>query len=275
MKFLKIKLLILNNIKIDLSYMFYDCSSLKEFSIIYPKENKQKEKLEKEKEERQTESLISDELNNQLYQIYNYSTSNEIDIIINNEYKSFNYIKQIHHIIYNNNNIDISDFETNKINKYYIPSLNFLVPSSSFNLSEIRNYFIDEDNSNNQHSFTSNISGITKNTNTNENNNTYKYFYYILLHKINSPKINKIIAINLKGMFYECSSLISISGLSQLNISNVNNMSFIFSKCSSLKQINDIFYLENKNVEDINNMFSNCSSLLSLPDISQWNTIRY
>jgi hypothetical protein len=51
MKFLKIKLFILNNVKIDLSYMFYDCSLLKEFSIIYPKENKtEKEKIFDKKE---------------------------------------------------------------------------------------------------------------------------------------------------------------------------------------------------------------------------------
>ena len=70
MKFIKIKLLILNNIKIDLRYMFYDCSSLKEFSVIYPKENKQEEKLEEDKEENQTETLKADDSNSQLNQIY-------------------------------------------------------------------------------------------------------------------------------------------------------------------------------------------------------------
>jgi hypothetical protein len=259
MKSLKIKLLILNNIKIDLSYMFYECSSLKEFSIIYPKENKQEEKLEEDKEENQTESLKSDDSNSQLNQIYNYTISNEAEKGKKpyNEYKSFNYIKQKYHNIYICKKNDISDFEKIKINRYYISSLNFLRSSFLLNSPEIQNNNMYIDNLNSQYSFESNTSEIIKKyNNTNENNNTYKYFYYHLLHNINSPKINKIIATNLKGMFYECSSLISISGLSQLKTNHLNYMSKMFTKCSSLKEINDIFQLENNNVKDINTLFT-------------------
>ena len=49
---------------------------------------------------------------------------------------------------------------------------------------------------------------------------------------------------NLKGMFCECSSLISLPNISKWNINNVTNM---------------------------NDLFSFCSSLISLPDISKWN----
>jgi hypothetical protein len=196
MKSLKIKLLILNNIKIDLSCMFYECSSLKEFSIIYPKKNKQEEKLEEDKEENdQTESLKSDDSNSQLNQIYNYTISNEAEKGKKpyNEYKSFNYIKQKYHNIYISNKNDISDFEKNKINRYYISSLNFLVSSFSFNSSEIQNDNMNINNLNSQYSFESNISEIIKkNINTNENNNTYKYFNYHLSHNINSRRIIKL-----------------------------------------------------------------------------------
>jgi hypothetical protein len=181
MKFIKIKLLILNNIKIDLSGMFYDCSSLKGFSIIYPKKNKQEEKLEEDKEENQTESLKSDDSNSQLYQIYDYTISNEAEKGKKPyyEYKSFNYIKQKYHNIYISNKNDISDFEKNKINRYYISSLNFLVSSFSFNSPEIQNNNIDKDNLNSQYSLESNISEIIKNNiNTNESNNSYKYYYF-------------------------------------------------------------------------------------------------
>ena len=164
MKFLKIKLLILNNIKIDLSYMFYDCSSLKEFSIIYPKEIKIEEKLVEDKEENQTESLKSDDSNSQLNQIYNYTISNEAEKGKKqyNEYKSFNYIKQKYHNIYIGNKNDISDFEKIKINRYYISSLNFLRSSFSFNSPEIQNNNMNIDNLNSQYSFESNISEIIK-----------------------------------------------------------------------------------------------------------------
>jgi len=157
-KSLKIKLLILNNIKIDLSCMFSDCSSLKEFSIIYPNENKKKEKLKEDIKENQPGSLKSNDLNSQLYQIYSHSESNEINRNSNNEYKLFNYIKQINHLIYNSNNYNISDIELNKINKYYISSINFIEPLSLFNSSEIQNYCYNEVNSKIQYSFTPNNS---------------------------------------------------------------------------------------------------------------------
>ena len=44
MKILKIKLLILNNKKINLSYMFYKCDSLKKFNLLSKEETKSEEK---------------------------------------------------------------------------------------------------------------------------------------------------------------------------------------------------------------------------------------
>ena len=51
--------------------------------------------------------------------------------------------------------------------------------------------------------------------------------------------------VDLCGMFYNCSSLLSIKGIN---------------------------YFEKENISGIGSMFYNCSSLISLPDISNWNT---
>ena len=93
--------------------------------------------------------------------------------------------------------------------------------------------------------------------------------------------INGIIKINLVGiknitnmgdMFYNCSSLISLSDISKLNTNNVKNMKYLFGGCSSLLSLPDISKWNTNNVIDMSDMFCDCSSLLSLPDISNWNT---
>ena len=90
---------------------------------------------------------------------------------------------------------------------------------------------------------------------------------YLKLKIIQKNTIN-----NMSNMFSDCSSLLSLSGLSKWNINKVNNMSRMFYNCYSLNSLQDISNLRTNNVEDISYMFYNCSSLLSLPDISKWNT---
>ena len=77
---------------------------------------------------------------------------------------------------------------------------------------------------------------------------------------------------SLKNMFYNCSSLISIQGISNLNTNNVTDMSSLFYNCSSLISLPDISNWNTSNVTDMSGLFYNCSSLKSLPDISNWNT---
>ena len=45
---------------------------------------------------------------------------------------------------------------------------------------------------------------------------------------------------NMKGMFSECNSLISLPDISKWNTSNVNNMNEMFSECNSLISLPDI-----------------------------------
>ena len=61
-KILKVKLLILNNKKINLSYMFYECKSLKEFHLISDEEEISK-KENKDKNIKYKDNF--DDLNNQ------------------------------------------------------------------------------------------------------------------------------------------------------------------------------------------------------------------
>ena len=55
-------------------------------------------------------------------------------------------------------------------------------------------------------------------------------------------------------------------------INNITNMSYMFSYCSSLLSLSDISNWNTNNVIYMNNMFDRFSSLISLPDISKWNT---
>ena len=77
---------------------------------------------------------------------------------------------------------------------------------------------------------------------------------------------------NMKDIFAQCSSLISISDdFSSLDTKKITNMSFLFSNCASLTSLPDISKWDTSNVTDMNFMFSGCSSLQKLPDISNWN----
>ena len=67
----------------------------------------------------------------------------------------------------------------------------------------------------------------------------------------------------MRYIFYGCSSLLSITGLSNINTSNVIFMNDMFEGCSLLEKINDISKWDINKVKDISNMFSGCSSLKS------------
>ena len=73
-------------------------------------------------------------------------------------------------------------------------------------------------------------------------------------------------------MFNDCSSLISLSGISIWNNRNITNLKNVFNNCFLLETLPDLSILNTNNVEDISFAFSNCYSLKALPDISKWNT---
>ena len=77
---------------------------------------------------------------------------------------------------------------------------------------------------------------------------------------------------NMSDMFNGCSSLSFLPDISKWNTQNVTNMSFMFYGCSSLLSLSDISKWNTQNVIYMEGMFYECSSLSSLPDISKWNT---
>ena len=76
---------------------------------------------------------------------------------------------------------------------------------------------------------------------------------------------------NMDSMFYGCKTLLSLSGMSNLNIINITSISNMFRECIALKSLPDISKWNTSNIINIEYIFSGCSSLLSLPDISKWN----
>ena len=88
-------------------------------------------------------------------------------------------------------------------------------------------------------------------------------------------EIKKYKNLNLKYMFFNCLSLVSLpSEISEWNIDDTIDISGIFKNCISLKSLPDLSQWNTSNILDMNSIFHNCISLLSLPDLSKWNTDR-
>ena len=79
---------------------------------------------------------------------------------------------------------------------------------------------------------------------------------------------------NISYMFSGCKQLFSITGLSNLNTSNIKSLNNFFFGCSSLSFIPDISNWDTSNVIDMGDLFSGCSLITSLPEISKWNTCK-
>ena len=70
--------------------------------------------------------------------------------------------------------------------------------------------------------------------------------------------------------FYGCSNLTAITGIENLNTSNVTDMRFMFGYCSKLTSL-DVSGFNTENVTDMTLMFFGCSGLTNL-DVSHFNT---
>ena len=78
--------------------------------------------------------------------------------------------------------------------------------------------------------------------------------------------------IDIKCIFNNCVSLLSLPDISKWNTNNINDMSGILGNCKSLSSLPYISKWNTNNVYDMSGMFFNCESLLSIPVISKWNT---
>ena len=195
-KLLKIKLLILNNKKRYFSHMFHECKSLKEFHIISVEE--EISNLEDKNEKIKNKDSFAD-LNNQ--------SNNEI---LNS----------------NNNNLTNTSNDAIKIyNKY-----NGLYGNSEKEHTNLSDEFL----------LFSNNTIKSQNNNHIQNNSFYENSFSFKSWKIKRMNINEsetkkyiikkdnIIVTDMRYIFYGCSSLLSITGLSKINTSNVIYMDHIF-----------------------------------------------
>jgi len=272
-KMLKIKFLILNDKELDLSQMFNECKSLQKFSLISPKDIK----LENDNHHGQENNQIniqsihdSEEINklssNQLCNFNNTNIKSLTISSIQNTIFTSKCINKFNIINFSNKN-KIFDKEKEKINQIITESKNFLFQSSPLNSIGFQNN-INEDNSINANSFLSTEMKMINREDDVEDKTSNEFSDPYTLSSFKSSKRNNINVNNLSYMFYGCSSLISISGISIWNTNSVINMSHMFEKCYSLKSIIGLSQWNTNNIIDISNMFSNCKSLLLLPNIS-------
>ena len=102
-----------------------------------------------------------------------------------------------------------------------------------------------------------------------------RYMFYNCESLLSLPDLSKLITnevTNMSYIFFNCKSLTSFPDISKWNTNKVTDMSYIFSNCESLLSLPDLSNWNTNKIINMNNMFSNCKSLLSIPDISKWNT---
>ena len=245
MKLLKIKLL--NTKKIDLSFMFFNCDSLREFKLITDEENKPEEEKKLNKEEdskKQSKKTNTDNFYNSSNQIN--KAINKVEINTNNKTSIFEQVIQKFYYIYKNNKNRISDNEKKIFDFIINCNDNILLPSYSSINSKNNNDKSEESSSFNENSFSLKFWKIKR---LNIKNNSEE----------KSSEKGCIIATDLS--YKGCSSLITLPDISNWNTHNLKNMNGAFYKCSSLVSIPDISKWNTDKLENIQCLFSNCKSL--------------
>jgi len=80
--------------------------------------------------------------------------------------------------------------------------------------------------------------------------NMFENINKLRIFSFNNKFINNFNIIDIKGIFYGCSSLISVS-FNSVKIKNVTDISYLFYNCNSLISVNllcfDSIYIENMN----------------------------
>ena len=152
-------------------------------------------------------------INNNLY--YNNKESKKSKANDKDEDKS-SYHRNKLYFIYSSNNIFNPSFnDREKVNEIIIESNNYLLPSFSFDSIRFQNNNINENRETTECTITSTISKGSNDTD--EKKTLQDYIYYLQLSLYKSYERNIIIATDLSYMFYECSSLESITGISKWN----------------------------------------------------------
>ena len=75
---------------------------------------------------------------------------------------------------------------------------------------------------------------------------------------------------DMRYTFYYCESLSKFPDISKWDTSKVKDMNNMFFECKSLVSLPDISNWNTQSVKNMSFMFYNCNSLISFPDISKW-----
>ena len=214
--------------------------------------------------------LISDRLNfsnmfNNITSLIQFSTTSKNEI-----FNSCDYSKEGESSLDSNKKIINNDFENNISTSDFYDENIYKSNNSEKEKTKFYEYFTKTDSI-----IITDLLQIKK-TNTNINNTESiakdNKIFNIFFYSLNYSEMSAISIINLNNMFNKCSSITTISGISDWDISYNINMKSMFSECSSLKNISGISQWKTHNVTDMSYMFNGCSSLKTLPDISGWNT---
>ena len=104
---------------------------------------------------------------------------------------------------------------------------------------------------------------------SNETNLSSKYESCTNLISVKLTGMKKDLT-DMSRMFYGCNSLADISGLSDLDVSNVSNMKRMFANCRSLADVSSLGKWDVSNVTNMTAMFLNCDSLVDVSGLGEW-----
>ena len=101
-------------------------------------------------------------------------------------------------------------------------------------------------------------------------------FGYSTFNELDLSEVNAFLLSNSSMMFYDCSSLTSITFGNNFNTSSVEDMGSMFNNCINLTSIVFGSNFNTSNVTNMGSMFQSCSNLTTL-DLSNFNTsnVRY
>lgn len=101
------------------------------------------------------------------------------------------------------------------------------------------------------------------------NDCAFIFEYFTALEDVDFSNLDTSNVTDMSNMFYNCTSLINLD-LSDLNTSNVINMSEMFGLCNSLESLN-LEYFDTSRAIDISSMFTSCLKIENL-DVSHFDT---
>ena len=294
---IELLLLELENIP-DKSYMFYECTSLKEFNILKNKKDIIIKDINNVKKEiySQTDNIYNDSDEN-------FITSSLPDMPASIEKKEDNVgdlknFKEYLQCFIDSSNSEDNKYELTDISHMFegCKSLLSIKGISEWNISKVTNVTSlfdqcvsllslpdiskwDTGNITNMSNLFNECSNLTFLPDISNWNITKVYnmnaLFYGCSSLISLPYISKCdtkYCSDMNLLFFECSSLVSLPDISKWNMNLITNMMNMFDGCSSLISIPDLSKWNSNTIINLSRMFNNCKSLRSLPDISKWNT---